>query len=59
VWFDVDGPTPTPAYARTELHHGHAFDGPAVLHQYDTTVVVPPDWHAHVDPWQNVWIERR
>ncbi len=58
VWFDADGPTDTPAYDRTALHHGHSFDGPAILHQYDTTIVVPPDWHAHIDARQNVRIER-
>ena len=57
VWFGAEGPTETTLYARTALHHGHAFDGPAVL-QYDTTVAVPPNWHAHVDAQQNVWIER-
>jgi N-methylhydantoinase A len=58
VWFDADGPTETTTYARTALHHGHAVDGPAVLHQYDTTIVVPPGWHAHVDARRNVRIER-
>ena len=58
VWFDADGSTETPAYARADLHHGHAFDGPAILHQYDTTIVVPPAWRARIDEWQNVWIER-
>ncbi len=58
VWFDNSGSTETPAYDRTDLHHGHAFDGPAILHQYDTTIVVPPGWHAHVDARQNVRIER-
>ncbi len=58
VWFDAEGPTETTAYARTDLHHGHAFDGPAILHQYDTTIVVPPGWHARVDARQNVHVER-
>jgi N-methylhydantoinase A len=58
VWFDADGPTETPAYDRTALRHGHALDGPAILHQYDTTIVVPPGWHARVDARQNVRIER-
>lgn len=58
VWFDADAPTKTTVYAREALHHGHAFTGPAVLHQYDTTVIVPPSWHARVDAWRNVWIER-
>ncbi len=58
VWFDADSPTETTAYARTALHHGHAVEGPAILHQYDTTIVVPPAWDARIDAWQNVWIER-
>lgn len=58
VWFDPEEPTTTTAYARADLHHGHTFDGPAVLHQYDATVIVPPGWHAWIDAWQNVWIER-
>jgi len=58
VWFDADAPIETTAYAREALHHGHEFAGPAILHQYDTTIVVPPSWHARVDAGQNVWIER-
>ena len=49
VWFDADGPVETTAYAREDLHHGHAFEGPAIVHQYDTTVTVPPGWHVRVD----------
>ena len=59
VWFDADGPTPTRCYDRARLHHGHAFDGPAIVHQYDTTLVVPPGWHARVDAWRTVWVEQR
>jgi N-methylhydantoinase A len=59
VWFAADGSPPTPCYARDRLHHGHAFDGPAIVHQYDTTLVVPPGWHARVDAWRNVWVEQR
>ena len=58
VRFAPDGPTETPAYDRTALHHGHAFDGPAILHQYDTTIVIPPGWDARIDARQNVRIER-
>jgi len=58
VWFDAEGPTSTPTYARTALHHGHALDGPAILHQYDSTVVVPPGWHARIDARQNVRMVR-
>jgi N-methylhydantoinase A len=58
VWFDADGPVRTIAYAREDLHHGHTLEGPAVLHQYDTTVIVPPAWTARVDARRNVWLER-
>jgi N-methylhydantoinase A len=58
VWFDADAPVEAVTYARERLAPGHTLDGPAIVHQYDSTVVVPPHWHARVDAWQNVWIER-
>ncbi len=58
VWFDAAGPTPTPGYDRPRLRHGHRFDGPAIVFQYDTTVVIPPGWHARVDAGRNLWVER-
>jgi N-methylhydantoinase A len=58
VWFDPDGPTETTTYAREDLRPGHAFEGPAICHQYDTTIVVPPGWRAHVDAFQNIRIKR-
>ena len=58
VWFSSRGPIDTRAYDRGALEHGHTLSGPAILHQYDTTIVVPPDWHARIDAWQNVWIQR-
>ena len=57
VWFDETGPTATPCYDRARLRHGHRFAGPAVVFQYDTTLVVPPGWQARVDAWRNVWLE--
>jgi len=58
VWFQADGPSETTIYSRSGLHHGHAFEGPAIVHQYDTTLAVPPGWHAEVDALQNIWIQR-
>lgn len=49
VWFDAEGPVETVAFARDALHHGHEFEGPAIVHQYDTTVTVPPEWRVRVD----------
>ena len=58
VWFAAQGPTDTACYDRAALRPGHRFAGPAIVFQYDTTVVVPPGWRARVDEWHNVWLER-
>ena len=58
IWFDADGPTETPAFDRDALRHGHQFEGPAVVYQYDTTIVVPAGWRGRVDAWRNLLIER-
>ncbi len=54
VWFDADGPTPTDGYDRARLRHGHRLAGPAIVFQYDTTVVILPGWQARVDAWGNL-----
>lgn len=58
VWFGTDDPTATPCYHRDKLHHGHRLDGPALVFQYDTTLVVAPGWQVRVDAWRNLWLER-
>ena len=58
VWFEAEAPTSTACYARARLRPGDRFTGPALVFQYDTTLVVPPGWHAQVDAWRNVWIEQ-
>lgn len=50
VWFE-GGFQHTPLIERARLRAGHSFRGPAILHQYDCTTVVPPDWTATVDPY--------
>jgi N-methylhydantoinase A len=54
VWFQPDQPTPTPLYDRALLRAGMAFAGPALLVQYDTTVLVTAGWHGRVDGWGNL-----
>jgi N-methylhydantoinase A len=58
VWFDGDRPHQTPCYLREKLRPGHQFDGPAMIFQKDTTIVVKPDWHGVVDGWGNLILER-
>ena len=58
VWFSSDGPTGCACYDRRLLQPGNRFIGPAIVYQFDTTIVVAPGWHAHVDTFANLWMER-
>ena len=58
VWFAPDGSVNTPCYARSDLRPGHRLAGPAIVLQYDTTVVVAPGWAVEVDPALNLWLVR-
>lgn len=46
-------------YSRIELKYGHSIEGPAVVEQDDTTVLVLPNWIGHVDSANNLIIERK
>jgi N-methylhydantoinase A len=56
--FDGTAFVETPVYARTLLRPGDAFDGPAVIEQYDATTYVAPRWSARVDPFGNLVVEQ-
>ncbi|MGR3378883.1 hydantoinase/oxoprolinase family protein [Salipiger abyssi] len=56
-WFD-GAAHDTPVYARATLAPGHAFDGPAIVGQEDTTTVVPPGFAVTVDRFGNLVITR-
>src|SRR4051812_31530254 len=59
AWFRVRGelaPVATRFYDRSALKAGNRLDGPAIVHQYDSTTVVPPGVSAHVDPFGNIVI---
>ena len=49
-------PVQTPVYARHRLGAGHRIAGPAIVEQYDSTVVVLPDQTAQVDGYGNLII---
>lgn len=52
VWFRVEGEPaklPSPFYLREELAPGQELLGPAIVQQFESTVVVPPDNRARVD----------
>jgi N-methylhydantoinase A len=48
-----------PLYDRTLLEPGNAFRGPALVVEYSTTTVVPPDFRCVMDRWRNLLLEPR
>jgi N-methylhydantoinase A len=53
VWFKQQ-PQLTALYDREKLQTGHQFNGPAIVFQYDTTLVIPPGWETAVDSTHNL-----
>jgi len=59
AWFRVRGqlaPVPTRYYDRSALKAGNRLAGPAIVNQYDSTTVIPPEVSAHVDGFGNIVI---
>lgn len=54
--FDDEGAVRTAVYSRDGLSPGAKIEGPAILEQLDSTVVVPPGDVAQVDGYSNVII---
>ena len=58
VYFDETADfTETPIYDRARLGGGARIEGPAVIEQTDTTVLVPPGASARVDDYLNIVID--
>ena len=55
VWFQAR-PWDTPVYQRNDLPAGFTLTGPAIVEQFDSTVVVPPGMTASVDKYLNILI---
>ena len=54
VYFDdTDGFVSCDIYHRAQLAPGSAIDGPAILENVDSTVVIDPGWRAHIDEYGN------
>jgi N-methylhydantoinase A len=58
VWFSTSGPTATPTYDRAKMQAGNRLAGPALVLQYDATVVITPGWTGRVDTLGNLRLER-
>jgi N-methylhydantoinase A len=55
VWFEGE-PHDTPIFERNDLPAGFKIAGPAIVEQFDSTVVVPPNTTAVVDKYLNILI---
>ncbi len=58
VWFTADKGTETMLYERDRLPVGAWIDGPAIVEQFDSTIVVPDRWRAAVDGYRNLILSR-
>jgi len=58
VFFDNTGWIETPIYSRDALLPGNKIEEPAIIEQYDATIVIPPGWNAVVDEFSNLCLKR-
>lgn len=58
VWFEGKGHT-SMVFERTDLTAGAKFDGPAIVEQFDSTIVIPPNTTAEVDTYMNIIIREQ
>lgn len=57
VYFDSsEEPFDTPIYEHQKLSAGSKLEGPLVIEQSDSTVLVPPDCRVEIDAWSNIHI---
>ncbi len=57
IWFDGRFRA-TPVYDRERLAAGARLQGPAVIVEYSSTTVVPPDFRCEVDKYLNLVLTR-
>ncbi len=55
---DALGAHPTAYYERAHLPAGQRIEGPAIIFQRDTTVLIPPGWHGAAQPSGNLVLTR-
>ena len=57
VIFNEISPVKTIVINREKLEHGNIFSGPAIVVEYTSTIVIPPNWIAKVDKFENIILE--
>ena len=56
VFFGELGWLETPVYERESVPAGAMFSGPAIVDQFDSTTMIPPNTTAVIDEWTNILI---
>jgi N-methylhydantoinase A len=54
---ELGGYVDTPVYDRYGLPPGSGFDGPAIIEERESTVIVGPDCHFHIDEQLNLIVK--
>jgi len=57
VWIDRKR-VKTAIYDRETLGHGHTIKGPAIIGEYSSTTLVPPEFRCRVDAYLNLVLEK-
>jgi N-methylhydantoinase A len=55
---DITGPQLTQFYNRTDLRAGHEIEGPAIIVEKDSTIIVPPDFQGTVLEYGDIELVR-
>jgi N-methylhydantoinase A len=55
-WFDPATPSDTPRYDRAQIGAGQRIDGPAIIRDAWSTVVLPPGWRCEADALANLFL---
>ncbi|MBK18664.1 MAG: hypothetical protein CMM52_07490 [Rhodospirillaceae bacterium] len=58
VFFDAEEATETTLFERDGLPIGARIDGPAIVEQFDSTIVVPQSWVGRIDGFGNLILSR-
>ena len=49
----------TPVYNRYAMRQGTTIEGPAIVEEMESTVVIIPGWDGRIDKYLNLVIEQR
>jgi len=58
IWFSAEEKHRTPVYQRSHMPVNTVLDGPALILQFDSTTLLPPNWRLRVDGAMNMIMER-